>query len=139
MDGKTSEGDCKIGPKIIDNLPKSVDTVIGDGGYDTKRCRQAIHRVGAKELIPPRKNGRLSPALLRRNNALLEIKGLGGDHLAREIWGKLTGYSRRALAETSFSRLKRLYGERFFSKKMEAQKVEGHIKCKMLNQMLLTA
>jgi len=133
------EADCKIGPKIIDNLPKSVDTVIGDGGYDTKRCRQAIHRVGAKELIPPRKNGRLSPALLRRNNALLEIKGLGGDHLAREIWGKLTGYSRRALAETSFSRLKRLYGERFFSKKMETQKVEGHIKCKMLNQMLLTA
>jgi len=133
------EADCKIGPKIIDNLPKSVDTVIGDGGYDTKRCRQAIHRVGAKELIPPRKNSRLSPTLLRRNNALLEKSGLGGDHLAREIWGKLTGYSRRALAETSFSRLKRLYGERFFSKKMETQKVEGHIKCKMLNQMLLTA
>lgn len=28
--------------KIIDNLPKSVDTVIGDGGYDTKRSREAI-------------------------------------------------------------------------------------------------
>ena len=133
------EADCKVGPKIIDNLPKSVDTVIGDGGYDTKRCRQAIHQAGAKELIPPRKNSRLSKDLLRRNKALLEIKGLGGDQLAREIWGKMTGYSRRALAETSFSRLKRLYGERFFSKKMETQKVEGHIKCKMLNQMLLTA
>jgi hypothetical protein len=133
------EADCKIGPKIIDNLPKSVDTVIGDGGYDTKRCRQAIHQVGANELIPPRENSRISPVLTRRNNALFEIKGLGGDKLAREIWGKLTGYSRRALAETSFSRLKRLYGERFFSKKMEPQKVEGQIKCKMLNQMLLTA
>ena len=133
------EADCKVGPKIITNLPKSVDTVIGDEGYDTKRCRQAIHQTGAKELIPPRKNGRLSPALVARNNAVLEIKGLGGDQLAREIWGKLTGYSRRTLAETSFSRLKRLYGERFFSKKMKTQKVEGHIKCKMLNQMLLTA
>ena len=136
---KGHEADCKVGPKIIENLPKSVDTVIGDGGYDTKRCRQAIYQMGAKELIPPRKNSRLSPVLVRRNNALLEIKGLGGDQLAREIWGKLTGYSRRAIAETSFSRLKRLYGERFFSKKVETQKVEGHIKCKMLNQMLLTA
>lgn len=105
---------CKAGSKIIDNLPKSVDTVIGDEGYDTKRCRQAIHQAGAEELIPPRKNSRLSKDLFRRNNALLEIKELGGDQLAREIWEKLTGYSRRALAETSFSRLKRLYGERFF-------------------------
>lgn len=67
---------------------------------------------------------------------MLEIKGLGGDNLAREIWGKLTGYSRRSLVEASFSRLKRLYGDRFYSKKMETQKVEGHIKCRMLNQML---
>ena len=136
---KGHEADCKVGPKIIDNLPNSVDTVIGDGGYDTKRCRKAIDRIGAKEVIPPRKNSRLSPILIRRNKALLEIKGLGGDRLAREIWGKLTGYSVRALAETSFSRLKRLYGERFFSKKMKNQRVEGKIKCKMLNQMLLTA
>ena len=136
---KGYEADCKIGPKIITNLPQSIDTVIGDGGYDTKRCRQTIHQIGAKELIPPRKSSRLSSDLTRRNNALLEIKGLGGDKLARKIWGKLTGYSRRSLVETSFSRLKRLYGERFFSKKMETQKVEGHIKCRMLNQMLQTA
>ena len=118
---KGHESDCKIGPKIIENLPRSVNTVVGDGGYDTKQCRQAIDQVGARELIPPRKNGRLSSVLTRRNNALLEIKGLGGDRLAREIWGKLTGYSKRALAETSFSRLKRLYGERFFSKNIETQ------------------
>jgi len=134
---KGHEADCKVGPKIIENLPSSVDTVIGDGGYDTKRCRKAIGRIGAKELIPPRKNGRLSSTLIRRNNALFEIKGLGGDKLAREIWGKLTGYSIRALVETSFSRLKRLYGERFFSKTIKNQRVEGKIKCKMLNQMLL--
>jgi len=65
------EADCKLGPKIIDNLPKSVDTVIGNGRYDTKLCRHAIHQAGAKELIPPRKNSRLSAELLRRNNALL--------------------------------------------------------------------
>ena len=29
---KGHEADCKVGPKIIENLPKSVDTAIGDGG-----------------------------------------------------------------------------------------------------------
>ena len=109
---------------------------MGDGGYDTKDCRKAIHNLGAQDLIPPRRNSKVSRDLERRNRALLEIKGLGGDNLAREIWGKLTGYSTRALVETSFSRMKRLYGERFYSKKMETQRVEGLIKCKMLNQML---
>ena len=81
-------------------------------------------------------NSKVSRDLERRNRALLEIEGLGGDNLAMEIWGKLTGYSKRALVETSFSRMKSLYGERFYSKKMETQRVEGLIKCKMLNQML---
>ena len=136
----TSSGkaDCEIGPKIIEKLPNSVETVIGDGGYDTHRCRKAIAKIGAKELIPPRKNSRLSQTLTSRNKALLEIRSLGGDKIARSIWGKVIGYSRRALVETSFSRLKGLYGERFFSKKLEKQQIEGHIKCKMLNQMLLT-
>ena len=133
------ESDCKIGPKIINRLPKSVSTVIGDGGYDTTRCREAIGKIGAKDLIPPRRNSRLSKTLIRRNMAITEIKSLGGDKIARTIWGKITGYSRRALVETSFSRLKCIYGERFFSKKLDKQKIEGHIKCKMLNQMLLAA
>ena len=66
--------------------------------------------------------------LERRTQALLEIKGLGGDLIAREIWGKLTGYLKRPLVETAFSFLKRLFGERFYSKKMETQKVAGIIK-----------
>ena len=128
--------DCAVGSRIIKKLPKSTKIVMGDGGYDTKGCRKAIHNLGAQDLIPPRRNSKVSRDLERRNRALLEIKGLGGDNLAREIWGKLTGYSKRALVETSFSRMKSLYGKRFYSKKMETQRVEGLIKCKMLNQML---
>lgn len=132
--------DCRIGPELIKKLPKSTKTVMGDGGYDTKQCRKAIKDIGAEELIPPRKNARLTKNLERRNNAIFEIKGLGGDQIAREIWGKLTGYSKRVLVETTFSRIKRIYGDRFYSRKSESQKIEGHIKCKMLNQMLsLTA
>ena len=92
--------------------------------------------MGATELIPPRRTAKQTKQLEKRNEAILELKGLGGDVLAREIWGKLTGYSRRSLVETAFSRLKRLYGDRFYSKKMETQRVEAMLKCKMMNQML---
>lgn len=131
--------DCRVGPKMIKQLPRQTKMVIGDGGYDTRECREAIAHIGAEELIPPRKNARLTNDLRRRNKAILERKGLGDDQLAREIWGKLTGYGKRALVETTFSRIKRLYGDRFYSKKNETQKIEGHIKCKMLNQMLSLA
>ena len=71
---KGHTADCKVGPKIIAGLPKSVNIVIADGGYDTKRCRKAIEQIGAKELIPPRKSRRFSATLGGRNNSLLEIK-----------------------------------------------------------------
>ena len=61
------------------------------------------------------------------------IRGLGGDKTARSLWGKLTGYSRRALVETAFSRMKRLFGDRLFSKRFEAQSVENHLRCRLLN------
>ena len=100
---KGHEADCKIGPKIIEEHPKSDTSALGDGGYDTNRCRQGE----AKALIPPRKNGRLSPSLTRRNNALFEIKGLGGDERARTIWAKLTGYSRSSEVESTIARWKK--------------------------------
>ena len=109
--------DCIVAPQMIKQLPSSVETVIGDGGYDTRQCREAIDTIKAKELIPPRRNSQPSKDLKRRNKALREIVGLGKDELARQLWGKLTGYSRRALVETAFSRLKRVHSERFFSKK----------------------
>ena len=71
-----------------------------------------------------------------RNPSYQTRSGLGLDEVGISLWGKLTGYSRRALVETSFSRMKGLYGGMFYSRKMDAQKVEGHQKCLMTNQMM---
>jgi len=71
------KADCEVGPKMIGKLPRSTKTVMGDGGYDTRRCRKAIRKLGAEELIPPRRNGRYSETQIRRSRALSEIKGLG--------------------------------------------------------------
>jgi len=128
--------DCEIGPKLIANCPSSAEVYLGDGGYDTRRCRKAIKDKGAKALIPPRKNARWDPKLKERNRGISERRGLGLDDVGISLWGKLTGYSKRALVETSFSRLKRIYGGGLCSRKMSSQKVEGHLKCLMLNKML---
>lgn len=128
--------DCEIGPKLIASCPSSAKVYLGDGGYDTRRCRKAIKDKGAKALIPPRKNARLDPKLKERNRGISERRGLGLDDVGIGLWGKLTGYSKRALVEASFSRLKRMYGGGLCSRKMSSQKVEGHLKCLMMNKML---
>lgn len=128
--------DCKIGPKLIKNCPKSAKVYMGDGGYDTRKCRKAIKEKNAKALIPPRKNARRDPKLKERNEAISERKGLGIDEVGMSLWGKLTGYSQRALVETTFSRLKKIYGGELYSRKMGSQKVESHLKCLMMNKML---
>jgi hypothetical protein len=39
----------------------------------------------------------------RRNEAVKIIKGLGGDKLAKSIWDKLVGYSRRVEIESTIA------------------------------------
>ena len=133
-DGSTS--DCRVGPKLIENCPSSAKLYLADGAYDTRKCRNAIRDKGAKALIPPRKNAKKDPKQKERNQGILERKGLGLDEIGISLWGKLTGYSKRALVEASFSRLKRIYGGELCSRKMSSQKVEAHLKCLMLNKML---
>ena len=128
--------DCSVGPKLIENCPSAAKLYLADGAYDTRSCRKAIEDKGARALIPPRRNARRDPKQKARNRSASERRGLGLDEIGISLWGKLTGYSRRALVETSFSRMKGLYGGMFYSRKMDAQKVEGHLKYLMMNQMM---
>ena len=86
-------------------------------------------------MIPPRKTGRVQKdeILRSRNNALKEIRGLGGDY---ELWKKLKGYGKRSLAETFFSRWKMLLGDRLKSRKFSHQELECLLKFHALNQMM---
>ncbi|MGK5594693.1 MAG: IS5/IS1182 family transposase, partial [Parachlamydiaceae bacterium] len=53
----------------------------------------------------------------------------------RSLWGKLTGYNQRVLVEAAISRLKRLFGDRFYSKSLERQMVENRLRCLLINRM----
>lgn len=109
-------------PSVVEDLLNQIDGEIeevkADGAYDKQACRNHIKVRGAKPIIPPPRNARLRNEG-ERDDAVLEIMGLGNDEQARSLWGKLTGYSRRVLVETFFSRYRRLFGGRLFSKTYE--------------------
>jgi hypothetical protein len=72
-------------------------------------------------------------------DAIQVIRAFGGDKAAKAIWGKLSGYSRRALVETTFSRYKKMFGERAFSRTQERVVLENKLKCILPNKMIRTA
>ena len=82
------------------------------------------------------KNSRVWGRDVDRDDAVRIIRGFGGDRKAKSLWGKITGYSRRALVEATFSRMKRLFGDRLFSKDTEKQVVENRLRCLLLNKMI---
>jgi len=91
------------------------------------RFQQGLYRQPSKPWLEP------------RNKQLLEITGLGGDDIARELWKKLSGYHKRSLVETAFFRWKQLLGSGLKSRKFENQIVESKIKCQILNKMRLAS
>jgi len=129
-------GDASKTEELLKQIKNRVKCVKADGVYDKKSAREAIAKRKAGSLIPPPKNGRYKGDGSERDKALLEIRGLGGDKHAKSIWGKLTGYIRRVFVEVFFSRSKRLFGERFYSKTLERQRFESRLRCVELNRML---
>lgn len=127
--------DTAMTKELLSTIKRKIKLVIADGAYDRCSSREAIRQKKAKALIPPPKNALYKFTDSERDIAIATMRGLGGDKEARSIWGKLTGYSRRALVETAFSRLKRLFGERLFSKSFDRQSIENTARCMLLNQM----
>ena len=136
---ESSVGDGTAFFTVFGQIQHRVRTVIGDGSYDGREIRQAIRERRGRALVPPPKHAVCSGDDSDRDRAVRDIRALGGDLVAKSIWGKFTGYSRRALVETTFSRYKKLFGERAFSRTRERQVVENRLKCVLLNKMIKAA
>lgn len=136
MTTEASVDDGKAFPKVIQQVKGRPRIVIGDGAYDDRDVRGLIRKKGAKGLIPPPSNAVCHGIDLERDGAVLTIRAFGGDKIAKSIWGKLSGYSRRALVETTFSRYKKIFGERAFSRTQERIVLENRLKCVLLNKMM---
>lgn len=128
-------GDSKMTSKLLGQLKHGPSQVMADGAYDKAGARKEVRAIKAQEIIPPPRNAKYHGKKDARDRAVLEILGLGNDKLARSIWGKLTGYNQRVLVETAFSSLKRVFGDRFFSRTRERQQVESRVRCHLINRM----
>lgn len=133
---ESSVDDGKAFPKVVKQVRGRPKTVIGDGAYDDQEVRELIRKKGGRGLIPPPSNAVCHGTDPERDDAIKVIRAFGGDKTAKSIWGKLTGYSRRALVETTFSRYKKMFGERAFSRTQERIILENRLKCVLLNKMI---
>jgi Transposase DDE domain len=131
--------DIDVTIKLLKNTTLQINNVYGDGLYDAERIYKTLWELGAKPLIPLKKNviykQPSKPWLKYRDDQIDIIKGFGGDEIARSLWKKLTGYHRRSLVETAFSRWKKILGSSLRSRNMVNQTFESKIKCKILNKM----
>jgi hypothetical protein len=129
-------GDGEVLPELLDQIPAGtpIDTVGGDGAYDTRQCHAAIAARGAAPSIPPRDGAapwsKRTPGAAWRNGAIDVI----GQSSRRE-WKKGCGYHRRSLAEALMYRLKVLTGRNLAARTIGAQATEVAIRAGVLNRM----
>ncbi len=127
-------GDAQVLPDLLNQIPRdeSIDSVSGDGAYDTKGSHTAIAERDAEAIIPVRKNGKPwkenTPGAKVRNETLRATLRLG-----RAIWKKWSGYHRRSLVETKM-RCFKLLGERVKARLFNSQVAELQIRAALLNR-----
>lgn len=124
--------DAAVIPDLLEQLPEDEDleSLTGDGAYDTQQVYEAVAKRGALAVIPPRKNARIRKGgvFAHRNAAIAACRRLG-----RILWKRWIGYHRRSLVETKMNCIKRL-GERVMSRSFERQVNELHIRAAILNR-----
>ena len=121
---------------LLQEIEAPVETFCGDGAYDKKKVYRSLARRKIAPLIPPRQDARISQhgnssqIPLARDETLRAIRRQG-----RASWKRTSGYHRRSLGETAISRWKRTFGSLLASRTFPNQKVEGSLKCILLNRM----
>jgi len=129
--------DSQVLPRLLTQISGKLCQISGDGAYDTKACYESIDQRGAKAAIPPRRNAKQMKCdnahgtLAIRDANLRQIQQQG-----RYAWRVASGCTRQSLAENAVFRFKRIFGSRFRARRFDNQRIEGWIKCMVLNRMV---
>ncbi len=105
--------------------------------YDTKACYESIGQRGENATNLPRRDAKQrrydnSPKKLAIRDAnLRQIQQQG-----RYGWRVASGCTRQSLAENAMFRFKSIFGSRLRARRLDNQRIEGWIKCMVLNQMV---
>jgi hypothetical protein len=121
----------------LTQISGTVCQVSGNGAYDTKACYESIGQRGAKATIPPRRNAKLmkcfnpSQMFAMRDAHLRQVQQQG-----RDVWRVASGYTRQSVVEIAMFRFKSIFISRLRARRLDNQRVEGWIKCMVLNRMV---
>lgn len=118
----------------------TVNTVIGDGAYDSKSNYLLARELGVALIAPPPKNAAEhnnmyhyqlydTPGWEDRNAVVRRV-----DEIGATAWKQEVDYHRRSLVENSFFRLKQLFGDKLKSRTEPAQYTEQCIKARLINR-----
>ena len=127
--------------QVVQDNKYKVETVIGDGAYESKNNYKLVASFHASIIDPPKKNavyhydlkdGKLVdvPGYEERNKVIRAIQRVGG----LEKWKNSVEYHRRSLVENAFYRWKTIFGDRLKSRKDETQYTEQCLRAKIINE-----
>ncbi len=123
-------------PDILAQGKGEIGQVSADGAYDKRRCDEALEEGGATAVLPPRRDAKIwhhstcAGAPWQRDENLRAIRRTG-----RRRWKQESGYPRRSLAETTFFRVKTIFGPTLSARQFPQQATELFIKAAALNRM----
>jgi hypothetical protein len=122
---------------LLDQITAPLASFIGDGAYDQAGIYSIVakHHPEADMIVPPRATAVPSDMAedtpTQRDRHLHNIAEHG-----RVGWQKRSGYTRRALVETTISRLKRVIGNTLRSRADQRRRTEIALAIHTLNRML---
>lgn len=121
--------------ELLEPIKSPIESFAGDGAYDQWKVYEGLAEKEIHAIIPPRRNAKIKQhgnsgeTPLERDEAIRAIRRVG-----RKQWKKDVGYHRRSLSETAMYRLKNCFGSHLKNRKLENQRAEARIRCKILNR-----
>ena len=126
---KSKVSDISVLSEAIESVGGNFDTLLADGGYDSKPSYRITNQT-TNVIIPPRSNAVKDDQTHQRNQAIDYIN----EH-SKSRWKREFNYHQRGIVENTFSRWKTVFGENIRSKNDQAQQVEVTLKSFILNKM----
>jgi len=126
----------QVGP-LLDQVAGPVTSFTGDGAYDSKDVYGAVieRHPDARVIVPPRSSAVPSETAETAPTQRDQHLQLIAEH-GRMGWQKASGYNRRALAEATIGRFKRVIGDGLRSRTDQRQATEMNVAVAVLNRML---
>ena len=124
-------------PVLLDQIADPITQASADKAYDTRATYQALRQRQARATIPPRRGAHIWQHANTRAERLCRDENLRAiRRLGRQAWKQSSGYHRRSIAESVFSRFKRILGPTISARTFLGQAAEIKVRCNILNRML---